>query len=782
MEEEKILPGQKASLISDLQERIDSRDEEIKALRKGLAQKDKAIGALEQRLRQEETLIFKWRQEILRLKGIEDTLAWKAVRRFFNFLEDVVLPPHTRRGQLFIEILSRLRTHSEGPPKSEEGQNHPFLGSRQEFESTDPFPCHGSEALTFPVGVEPQVSIIIPAWNRFGYTYRCLKSILEKTSDVQYEIIIVDDGSTDETKGLSGKVRNIRLIRSESNLGFVRACNMGAEKARGEYLLFLNNDTEVTEGWLKAMVGLMENDRTVGVVGAKLIFPEGCLQEAGSIVWSDGMTSGYGRGEDPDSPPFCYRKEVDYCSGACLLVRKRLFFDLGRFDEIYSPAYFEDADLCLGAKRMGYKVAYHPEAAIKHHEHGSGTREKAIDLYYKNRLKFVKKWGPVLKKHLKPKPENVLRARDARTGKRMLVIDEIIPVSSLGSGYPRTTVLLKYLAELGYVITFFPLTDGFPYQPGTKALQRMGIEVFYGEGLNLHRHLEERHDFYDVVLVSRPHNADRVMQHLRKFFPKALILYDAEALYSLREIERLRLRGVPLNQSEESEIIRRELGSMKQADSIIVVSEYEKERMEAYGLKNLFRWGYPFSLRPPQKAFEERKDLLFVGGFLQSPSPNEDAMLHFAQAIFPRIQESLGCGLLVVGTNYLESVSRLQSDHITVVGFVEELTDYYERSRIFVVPTRFAAGISLKLLEAMGHGVPAVVTPLIARQLGLADGQGVLVGKDDEDFAAKVVELYENEKLWRELQREALDFVRQHFDPEEMKSRLANFFRSFDAR
>jgi GT2 family glycosyltransferase len=769
---------EKNTPFPDFHESVDSKDEEIKALREGGAQKDQIIRDLEQKLRQKETLIFQWRQEILRLRGIEDTLAWKTVRRFFNFLEDAVLPSHTRRGRIFIELLSRLRTHPESRPKSEEEQNHPFPGSPQATESMAPFLCHDLEILTFPAATEPRVSIIIAVYNRVGHTYRCLKSILEKTSDIPFEIIVVDDGSTDETKRLSEKVRNIQLIRSEFNLGFVRECNRGAEKARGEYLLFLNNDTEVSEGWLKAMVGLMENDRTVGVVGAKLVFPEGFLQEAGSIVWSDGMTSGYGRGEDPESPSFCYQKEVDYCSGACLLIRKRLFFDLGRFDEIYAPAYFEDADLCLSAKRLGYKVAYQPDAIIKHHEHGSGTREKAVDLYYKNRLKFLKKWGPDLKKHPAPKPGNVLRARDARAGKRMLVVDEIIPVSSLGSGYPRTMALLKDLAELGYVITFFPLADGFPYQPETKDLQRMGVEVFYGEGLNLHHHLQERHDFYDVVIVSRPHNAERVMPHLRKFFPRALILYDAEALYSLREAERLRLSGVPLKQGEESEMLRRELGPMRHADSIIVVSEYEKERMEACGLKNVFRWGYPIRPRPPQKAFEERKGLLFVGGFLQSPSPNEDGVLHFAQAIFPRIQESLRCGLLIAGTNHLESISRLQSDRIAVVGFVEDLTGYYERSRIFVVPTRYGAGISLKLLEAMGHGVPSVVTPLIARQLGLADGQGVLVGKDDEDFAARVVELYGDEKLWNDLQKEGLSFLQKHFDPEEMKSRLKNFFRS----
>jgi glycosyltransferase involved in cell wall biosynthesis len=169
-----------------------------------------------------------------------------------------------------------------------------------------------------------------------------------------------------------------------------------------------------------------------------------------------------------------------------------------------------------------------------------------------------------------------------------------------------------------------------------------------------------------------------------------------------------------------------------------------------------------------------------VGGFLDSPSPNEDAMIHFTRKIFPSIHERLGCHLIIAGTNYLDSIRDLQSDTVTVTGYVEELKEYYEKSRIFVVPTRFAAGISLKLLEAMAHGLPSVVTPLIARQLDLKEGQGILIGKDDQDFSSKTVDLYHNRELWHALQKGALDFIRSRFNPETMKLRLATFFRSFD--
>jgi glycosyltransferase involved in cell wall biosynthesis len=147
-------------------------------------------------------------------------------------------------------------------------------------------------------------------------------------------------------------------------------------------------------------------------------------------------------------------------------------------------------------------------------------------------------------------------------------------------------------------------------------------------------------------------------------------------------------------------------------------------------------------------------------------------MIHFVKNIFPKINGTLGCRLFIVGMNQLNSVKGLRSDWVTVTGFVEDLREYYERCRVFVVPTRFAAGIPLKLLEAMSHGIPAVVTPLIAEELGLSEGEGLLIGKDDADFARKVTELYRNETLWHDIQEKALEYVRLNCDREKMKLHL----------
>ena len=162
----------------------------------------------------------------------------------------------------------------------------------------------------------------------------------------------------------------------KQNSGFIGAVNAGLERAKGRYVLLLNNDTEVLPGWLDALMRTMETEENVGVVGAQPADPDGTLQEAGGIIWRDGSGLNYGRGGDADDPSYNFVRDVDYCSGACLLVRKEILDALGGLDRRYSPAYYEDTDLAFAARKLGYRVVYQPEAKIRHAEGSSnGTDE-----------------------------------------------------------------------------------------------------------------------------------------------------------------------------------------------------------------------------------------------------------------------------------------------------------------------------------------------------------------------------------------------------------------------
>lgn len=260
---------------------------------------------------------------------------------------------------------------------------------------------HAGEKLVFPEGGTPLVSIVIPVYNHYEQTISCLRSLHAAHCDCHYEIIIADDGSSDETRTIQDRVANITLLKNEENLQFLKNCNMAAHHAQGEFLLFLNNDTNVQEGWLDALVNTMAADSSVGIVGAKLVYPDGRLQEAGGIVWRDGSCWNYGWFDDPDKPEYNYPREVDYVSGACLMVRRDLWEEIGGFDEAFAPAYYEDTDLAFQARARGYKVVYQPNAVVAHFEGvscGINLRQGVKQHQAINKAKFFDKWQPVLLK------------------------------------------------------------------------------------------------------------------------------------------------------------------------------------------------------------------------------------------------------------------------------------------------------------------------------------------------------------------------------------------------
>ncbi|RPI66746.1 MAG: glycosyltransferase family 2 protein, partial [Geobacteraceae bacterium] len=207
--------------------------------------------------------------------------------------------------------------------------------------------------LAFHKPANPRVSIVIPAHNKFAVTYNCLASLLLAPNEASFEVIVVDDGSKDQTTGIKSIIEGIEYVRSDKAQGFVKACNRGADLARGDYIVMLNNDTEVSAGWLDELLNVFETFEGIGLAGAKLVYPNGVLQEAGGIVWSNGQPWNYGRDGNPKDPRYNYVRQVDYISGACIMLPTSLWKELGGFDEDFAPAYFEDTDLAFRVREKG---------------------------------------------------------------------------------------------------------------------------------------------------------------------------------------------------------------------------------------------------------------------------------------------------------------------------------------------------------------------------------------------------------------------------------------------
>jgi GT2 family glycosyltransferase len=380
-----------------------------------------------------------------------------------------------------------------------------------------------------PVSNEPQVSIIIPVYNQWLYTAACLRSMADTACRASFEIIIVDDHSSDETAERLAGVEGLVNIRNEENLGFIGSCNRGAGEARGKYLVLLNNDTQVLAGWLDALLDTFERFPDTGIAGASLVYPNGQLQETGGIIFNDGSGWNYGRGDNADKPEYGYTREVDYCSGACIMLKTELFRELGGFDTRYSPAYYEDTDLAFRVRAAGLKVRVQPRAKIVHHEGiTSGTDINSGTKRYQeiNRNKFLDRWKDELV--LQPSPlsdpndAHALRmARDHRLKGRILVIDAYTPEPDQDSGSLRLRYLLSCFESLGYGVTFFADNRGYAGSYTTD-LQQAGVEVIYRPWLDsLHDFFNDRGAEFDFVMISRHYVAANYVSLLERYCPQA---------------------------------------------------------------------------------------------------------------------------------------------------------------------------------------------------------------------------------------------------------------------
>ncbi len=391
--------------------------------------------------------------------------------------------------------------------------------------------------MLFPQSISVQISILIPTYNRSELLKHCLLP-LSLSTQTNCEVIVIDNASTDQTPELLAQIENVTVISSEVNLDFLRANNLGARLAKGEYLLFLNNDAEMAETCLSSLLDALERSSDCGAVGAKLVFPSGRLQEAGAIVWNDGTTFGYGRGDDVSKPEYNYIREVDYCSAACLLVRRDLFEQLGGFDERYAPAYCEDVDLCFGIRSLGYKVLYQPQAVVIHHEGASRTTERRLELVDINRRKFLEKWGDRLKNKQPPLPGEKpieFRARNLRVGRRVLFISDHLLIEDDHSEDRHLIALIDELVRINTVLTIALLQDVIGNHNYIGTLQARGVEVLYPQpnthnGIGFAKSiLFDRKGCYDTIIVSNVDDILELLAPVNESQPQSLILYDAES-------------------------------------------------------------------------------------------------------------------------------------------------------------------------------------------------------------------------------------------------------------
>ena len=617
----------------------------------------------------------------------------------------------------------------------------------------------------------PDVSIIIPVHNQWAYTYNCLSVLFNACSKYSYEVILADDNSSDETVHAARLIENLIVLRNEKNCGFVLNCNNAAKRARGRYIYFLNNDTKCLPGAIDKLVEVLDDDPKAGIVGSKLVYPDGRLQEAGGIIWANGEGWNYGRFQDPSRPEFCYRRQTDYVSGASLMIRRDLWERIDGFDERFVPAYCEDSDLCFSARKAGFQVVFQPESIVIHYEgisHGTSTDGGYKKYQIKNAQTLFYKWQDILQRDHFVGPADLFKARDHSRGRQtVLVIDHYVPHYDRDAGSRTIWAFICSLVDNGNNVKF--IGDNFySHQPYTNYLQRMGVEVLHGSWYAEHwmDWLKDNGKSIDVVLLSRPHVTKRYLKAIQRF-TKARILYYCHDLHFLREERRLKIPGERPGSRSVKVIRQEEFNLMRQMDTVLHCSPEEIEIIKQGIPGKDVRYVPPYTIDPFEMPYDpaKRKGILFVGGFAHPP--NVDAVLWFAKEIFPDIRAKYPEIIFhIAGSNPPGMINDLAGPGIEIHADIDDiaLRTLYCSVRLAVVPLRYGAGVKGKTVEAMGFGVPVVSAQCglegLPEEMGKA---AILWGNMNEEIVSTIVSAYNDLTLLIETSAKGLESSHRWF-------------------
>jgi GT2 family glycosyltransferase len=629
----------------------------------------------------------------------------------------------------------------------------------------------------------PTVSIVIPVHNKYHYTHRCLYSILKNSSGINYEIIIADDASSDETKLIGTNVKNIKVARNESSLGFLGNCNNAALLAEGKYLLLLNNDTVVQPNWLNALLNTIENNDSIGMVGSKLVYPEGVLQEAGGIVWSDGSGWNYGKLGVPDAAEYNYVKEVDYISGAAVMLRADLWKQLGGFDTRYTPAYYEDTDLAFEVRKLGFKVVYQPLSVVVHFEgisHGTDTGSGIKKYQLINQQKFIDKWKNTLEQEQSPNEQFLFKARDrSRHKKTMLFIDHHVPEFDKDAGSKSCFQYLNLFVKMGINVKFIG-DDYLQREPYTSTLQQLGIEVLYGSEYQQgwQSWVNKNSEYIDWVFFNRPFVTAKYINFI-KANTQAKLIYFGHDLHYIREERQYSITHDKQLLKSAQNWKKMEWDIFSKSDVVLYPSNEEINIIHQQDAQ-LNAHVLPLSIFENATAYSEKydllnkSDLLFVGGF--NHPPNEDAVLWFANEIFPLIlAKNPQIKFNIVGSKVTAAINQLASPQIIVKGFVsdEKLKQLYKSCRVVVAPLRYGAGVKGKIIEAVYHQCAIVTTPIGIEGIENTE-QLITVAQTPSEFAQAVLDLYNNDERIAQIYERSPDYIAAHFSEKRIMEYVKN--------
>jgi GT2 family glycosyltransferase len=625
---------------------------------------------------------------------------------------------------------------------------------------------------------EVDVSIIILTYKKHLALAKLLPSVLEQRK-CKFEIIIADNGCLEDTKkvidGTFGDHdtdaqpwRPLKYLPLCDNPGYAKGNNAAVALASptSERLLFLNDDIVLRNpNFIYNMVRLLKSKEKAAAVGCKILNSNGTeLIEAGSIIWDDASALGYGRGrKDINATEFSYAKPVDYVSGACLLVEKKVVENYAGFDGVHFPNYYEDTDLQMHIQHdLRKEVWLEPNSVAMHDEHGSFGDNESTKLMQNAADIFRAKWGEALKdvhianpwdgdarqQELSLLLASDLRARDPKKA-NILFIDDKAPNKSRGSGYGRAFDNLSMISDLGHrmtLVTLYPPSEN-DWCDESCLTKISGLGIEYETKRSLEEVFNSRVGFYDVVIVSRPDTLKRTFRKLREFYGKSpfSLIYDSEALPFLRD-ERLDDlvnggRGIPFPgysegflpsiRSELRHVVLKarrntEIALLSTADTVLAVSEGEKKYISKFspGTKDIDVIGHTMGLEPGRASGDSvgrRNGILCVASFANSMYYNGDAIWYFLIHVYPLVIAGSKSSskriphLTIAGRGIPDELFKVVrandviASHVTFLESPPTLDALYASNSLFISPHLYGAGIQYKVSQLEPRTIPSIL-------------------------------------------------------------------------
>lgn len=621
----------------------------------------------------------------------------------------------------------------------------------------------------------PEFSIIIPVFNRFDLLLSCLIS-LESQVDKNFEVILVDNNSSDVNKDIFYEKINCQKIFNKNNLHYLRACNQGAKIARGKHLIFANSDISLGPDVLSRTAAFTRNSPNYGVLGARLVNFDGFIQEVGAVIFKDGSTRGVGRGFQALPVWLSYPRNVDYVSGCYLVTPKALFKSLGGFDEALNPAYYEDVDYCVRVTKAGYSVSVDPRIVVSHHEYASQkSTGEGSDLQKINRSKFVAKHKKFIANKFDSREFHELKisciSNFQKKMKKVLVIDDCVPLHSNGSGYGRAEDILELFCQAGCFITH--ISTSVEKNKGMKKPLEKFANVEFISSFNdseIEHLLTKRGGFYDIVFVSRRHNVEKYHNLFRSVIDAKKIIFDIESFFSVRDFISRSGPGFDFIDYESylnSDEFKSEVSLYSDADAVTFASKLELLCFDQYNKNNLdlIELGHNFSVEKNIPDFNKREGVIFFGAVYGDNSPNADSFNLLVNEIIPSLRKSTlkKVKFYLAGQVKNEKIKSMilkycEKDQYTeFLGAVDDIDHWCSNVRLMVSPTRIAAGIPHKVGQAAKNGLPILVSNLLSQQL--AEIKYFYTCNSSADFVDGILEIYNNPSAWTKLSKSSLKYV-----------------------